>query len=754
MRNLKKLILYFHISIIVILCTSAIVEAARLFNIPVQIKQPSGQIIDCLASGDEFHNWLHDKDGYTIIQDPQTGYYTYAVRQNGNVASSGYIVGISNPQSAGMEKSVNLSAIAIKAKILSARQSMHPAIGQGKEGIANEYNLGVVNAPTTGTINNLVVFIRFSDETEFTDEISTYDSMFNSSTSGANSMYNYYLEVSYNQLAITSTYYPAPVSSIVVSYQDSYTRAYYQPYNASTNPTGYSGGDNGTERTNREHLLLKNAVAAISAAVPSGLNLDGDNDGNVDNVCFIIKGGPTGWASLLWPHMWYLYSQTANISGKRVYAYNFQLQTALASSGVGVLCHEMFHSLGAPDLYHYYYSLSLEPVSGWDLMENNSNPPQHMGAYMKFRYGNWIASLPLITTSGTYTINLLTSSSNNAYKIASPNSATEYFVVEYRKKTGTFESSLPGTGLLVYRINTAAHGNSDGPPDEVYIYRPNGTTSANGQPNSAAYSSDLGRTQINDSTNPSSFLSNGNAGGLIISNVGTSAGNTISFTVGIDIIPDQFTFTDQTGVALSTVITSNTITVSGINAASPISIVGGIYSINNGPYISDNGTVNYGDTVTVRQTSSGSHSTMTNATLTIGGISDTFSVTTLAAPVAAGGGGGGGGCFIATAAFGSPLERHVQILRDFRDRVLLSSSAGQAFVDFYYRTSPPIADKIAANDALRLVTRAMLMPVIGIAWLILHLGMFMTLLLFIAIVLTVIFTIAIWRKKFNRVEQA
>jgi hypothetical protein len=95
-----------------------------------------------------------------------------------------------------------------------------------------------------------------------------------------------------------------------------------------------------------------------------------------------------------------------------------------------------------------------------------------------------------------------------------------------------------------------------------------------------------------------------------------------------DTIPDPFTFTDQTGVGLSQTITSNTIPVSGITCASAISITGGTYSINGGSYTSVSGAVNNGDTVTVRQTSSGSYSTTTTATLTIGGVSDTFSVTT------------------------------------------------------------------------------------------------------------------------------
>jgi hypothetical protein len=263
------------------------------------------------------------------------------------------------------------------------------------------------------------------------------------------------------------------------------------------------------------------------------LIVDGDGDGYVDNVCFIIYGGPTGWSSLLWPHHWSLYSQTAYINDKLVYTYNFQLQTSLASSGVGVLCHEMFHSLGSPDLYHYSHD-GLKPVYQWDIMENDLNPPQHMGAYMKFRYGTWISSIPEITSDGTYSLNPLTSSTNNCYKIASPNSTTEYFLVEYRRQTGTFESSLPGEGLLVYRINTAmdGEGNRNGPPDEVYIYRPNGTTSLNGSPGLANFSLEVGRTNINDSTNPSSFLSNGESGGLDVSDVG-SAGETISFKVAL-----------------------------------------------------------------------------------------------------------------------------------------------------------------------------------------------------------------------------
>ena len=102
-----------------------------------------------------------------------------------------------------------------------------------------------------------------------------------------------------------------------------------------------------------------------------------------------------------------------------------------------------------------------------------------------------------------------------------------------------------------------------------------------------------------------------------------------SFTTVVpDTTPNPFSFVDQTNVALSTVITSNYIIVSGINVAAAISITGGTYSINGGSYTNAPGMVSNGNTVRVQITSSANYSNTTNATLTIGGVSDTFSVTT------------------------------------------------------------------------------------------------------------------------------
>ncbi len=126
------------------------------------------------------------------------------------------------------------------------------------------------------------------------------------------------------------------------------------------------------------------------------------------------------------------------------------------------------------------------------------------------------------------------------------------------------------------------------------------------------------------------------------------------------------------------------------------------------------------------------------------GYSNEAGATTPAPPPS---GGGGGGCFIATAAFGTPLEKHVRILRTFRDRSLLPTAAGRAFVNFYYKISPPIADRIAQSEVLRFFTRGSLLPLVGMAYLTVAYGATATLLGMLFVILSTVAALWTLRRK-------
>lgn len=69
-------------------------------------------------------------------------------------------------------------------------------------------------------------------------------------------------------------------------------------------------------------------------------------------------------------------------------------------------------------------------------------------------------------------------------------------------------------------------------------------------------------------------------------------------------------------------------------------------------------------------------------------------------------------CFIATAAYGTPMDNEVLALRQFRDRYLLTNPVGKQLVDLYYTISPPIADSIRNSESAKAVVRAVLEPIV------------------------------------------
>lgn len=509
------------------LILSRLIFAAYVENIPQTIKQPDGKIIHCLGSGDEYYHWLHDEKGYTIVMNPADGFFYYGIRSGETVVPSGYIVGTVNPGHIGLEKGVKISE-----RLYAERRDKFETPLKSTQG-----------TPTKGLVNSICIYISFADDSVFTRDRLYFKNMW--AATDKSSVQDYFKEISYNTLDLQIYHFPVSPDTITVSYKDIHPRNYYLPKSV-TNPDGYDGNSG-----EREHSMLKRAVEFIQDQLPADLDVDMNDDVVVDNICFVIQGQSSAWADLLWPHAWGLFSYDVRVKGAKINSYFLTMELGF---GGATMCHELGHVFGAPDLYHYSSSGKTGPdaVGGWCLMCGSADPPQSICGFLKLKYNHWIADLPEIAVSGVYSLKPLSQPTNNLYKIKSPFSRTEYFVLEYRKKEGRYESSVPGTGLVVYRINPGAgNGNAGGPPDEVYVYRPGGSLTEVGSLSSAALIAPA-RRAINDKTDPNSFLwdnGQGGPGGLDIFNV-SAAGDSITFEVKIDNLfpPTELDYSPGNGV--------------------------------------------------------------------------------------------------------------------------------------------------------------------------------------------------------------
>lgn len=509
--------------------------------------------------------------------------------------------------------------------------------------------------PLQGNINNIVIFIRFQGESEFTRTIPYYDALFNSTEEGADSVYNFFHQTSYSQVNVTSTFYSKNWNS-VVSYEDVYPRSYYLPYDQATNPNGYTTDTRGT----REIELLKNAVLAVRDEIEeAGINLDIDNDGSVDSITFVIHG-PTAanyWGTLLAPHNASMESADVKIGGKTVDEYAFMIDDTLFT---GLLVHEMLHQMGFED-YYPYTNQDEKPVWTWDTMGVSTVAPANTSAYSKYEYGKWITNIPTIKLSQRVTLIPLSEPAGalmNCCKIETSN-PNQYLVLEYRIKTQAgIDSNIPGTGLLIYRVSEekAGKGNADGKPWELYIFRPgvmfatnqlkmnmsgkyvkNATITSDGNIEEAFLSQQSGRTEAGTSDFPI-FFEDGTDMGIRISNVG-EAGDTISFDVSFATTPTAdigvTKMADSTSVSPDATI-NYTVVVSnaGPNTATGVRVIDNVPSqLSNPQYSIDNGTTwrNWTSTYSIGDLANGDSVTIlyrgTVKSTAVGNIDNTVIVT-------------------------------------------------------------------------------------------------------------------------------
>jgi hypothetical protein len=158
-----------------------------------------------------------------------------------------------------------------------------------------------------------------------------------------------------------------------------------------------------------------------------------------------------------------------------------------------------------------------------------------------------------------------------------------------------------------------------------YTIAPADITANNGVHSTVSYNSTTGIATYTPATN---YVGSDVATFSFPTGVGTVTKNVcLNWTAGVTGI-NPFYFVALVNQPLSTLLSSNTVSISGNTVPVPISITGGQYSINMGSWTSVSGSVNAGDVVQVRQTSSASYNTTTTTTLTVSGYSADFNVST------------------------------------------------------------------------------------------------------------------------------
>ncbi len=228
----------------------------------------------------------------------------------------------------------------------------------------------------------------------------------------------------------------------------------------------YYGTDSttGIDDFNGQIYNLVREVVQLADPVVDFSSFDADGDGVVDHLVVIHAGDgqeSTRTTTHIWSHRWAIVNPNLYVDG--VQAFNYIL--VAESSPIGVIAHEFGHDLGLPDLYDTDQSSIGAGV--WDIMATGSwnglpkgTSPAHPGAWCKAQLG-WVEVIEI--TRPSYSMNIPEIETFNVtFKLQIGSSGSgEYFLVENRERVGSYDTSLPGQGLLIWHIDESVSDNDN-----------------------------------------------------------------------------------------------------------------------------------------------------------------------------------------------------------------------------------------------------------------------------------------------------
>jgi len=408
-------------------------------------RQPDGSAVKLFLRGDEHGHWHEDQAGYAATRSAETGQWVYAREVDGAIVPTVHVVGQVDPGAIGLVKPDGGRIVARAGD----RPARDPAFQQS------------LTPQTEGsgvTRMNLVILVNFSDLT-IPYSNAQYEDLFNqvgyTDDGAVGSVKDYYHELTFD--AVT-------VESVVVG-----------PVTLD-NGHVYYGGNVGGDDANPQQMVWE---AIDKLEDPNyGFDfdfstVDGDNSGSIDGLTVIHAGGGEEYGgnnpNYIWSHF--------SIFGFRQYdgvsmaVYHTEparrgwdgYPSTWGVTRIGVICHEMGHFFGLPDLYDYggdsrgAGDFCLMAGGSWNGDQGNS--PAHMSAWCKSNRG--LVTPTVISTPGVHALEEIVTT-GQVYKLQGPFASDEYFLVENRQGAG-FDAQLPGSsrGLLIWHVDESQPNNDN-----------------------------------------------------------------------------------------------------------------------------------------------------------------------------------------------------------------------------------------------------------------------------------------------------
>jgi M6 family metalloprotease-like protein len=420
---------------------------------------PDGSTIQVRGWGNQYYAVFETVDGYTVVQDPETGFYKYAQLSDdkNELLPTDAKVGEVDPQSLGLQKHIRIRRESANQKAMTASlQSEGKSRWQIRreqkkiqlKGITptTESDAAPPSRKTVGNYVGLCVLIQFPDVsgTISQQEVTDFCNLHGYSGFGNNgSVRDYYYDISRGKLTYTN---------IVTQY-----------YTAKHNRSYYTDESIAWGVRARELLL-----EALDNLTSNGFNfgqLSTDTGGYVYAVNMFYAGSRgKNWGKGLWPGSGSLTSPYDIGGGKKIF--DFQFTNMGQELTLRTFCHENGHMIcDFPDLYDYtFQTTGAMGVGNYCLMAYGGNDlnPVEVCAYLKNEAG-WATKTVSITPGITASL----SAENNDFYTYSK-SATEYFIIENRQKKKR-DIFLPDEGLAIWHIDELCfHDYHQMTPDQHY----------------------------------------------------------------------------------------------------------------------------------------------------------------------------------------------------------------------------------------------------------------------------------------------